>query len=505
MSTDPSATAIGRLDAAVEESSRRSAVPSDELADLATAIERIESLIVEGAAQGPDGSAAVERLADIAFALHERELESSLGDELKTAVREINDVGALTQVSPERAQQAAELLRQLSRRVHDMIAQSKVEQSKADRPGPAWKRAQFVIADEDDEEDETPNDGSFKTDVPEDDEFALVVAALTAALPSLAEFGAPVPVPPAALAQDVAPPTDDTPMPELSMEAADEAKTAESEAGVPPAETSGETVVVIESSSTILLDESVLPPTPSSEEESSSKDASALSDTLLDDLLRDAVRGEYPTSEAPAEAVIEPLTEPEAPAEDSAPKALLALPPPETTTEPAHEDIVGEPPADLAEQSVHGDDARDSEAQLSRETEEQKAADVVVPVAAEAARPPSKDPSSVSLLPLVAPDDDPGDLFDVTPPVPSNAASKSEPIVAPSEITLEPAQAIRAPLAASMPSDTKPRSPPSPLPPQQSRVAAAPVQPQPVPRPASNDPLGPVRALSEEETIALFS
>ena len=165
---------------------------------------------MEGAAQGPDGSAAVERLADIAFALHERELESSLGDELKTAVREINDVGALTRVSPERAQQAAALLRQLSRRVHDMIAQSKVEQSKADQPGPAWKKTQFVIADEDDEEDDTPNDGSFKTDVPEDDEFALVVAALTAALPSLAEFGAPVPVPPAALGKDAAPPTDDS-------------------------------------------------------------------------------------------------------------------------------------------------------------------------------------------------------------------------------------------------------------------------------------------------------
>ena len=115
---------MGRIDAAVEESSRRSAVPPDELADLAAAIERIESLIVEGAAHGPDGSAAVERIADIAFALHEREVETSLCDELNTAVREINDVGSLKQVSAERSQQAAELLRQLSRRVHDMIAQS---------------------------------------------------------------------------------------------------------------------------------------------------------------------------------------------------------------------------------------------------------------------------------------------------------------------------------------------------------------------------------------------
>ena len=289
-------------------------------------------------------------------------------------------------------------------------------------------------------------------------------------------------------------------LPELSMEAADEAETAESEAVSPPAETSGETVIVIESSSTILVDESVLPPTVSNEEESSSIDDSALTDTLLEDLLRDAVRSENPTSEA----VTEPPTEPEAPAEDSAPKALLALPPPEATTEPAREAAAAELFSDLAEQTVHGDDVRDGETELPRETEEQKAADVVVPVVAEPARPSSKDPSSVSLLPLVAPDDDPGDLFDVTPPVPSNAASMPEPMVAPPERTLEPAQAIRTPLAASIPSDAKAPAPPSP-PLQQSRVAAAPAQPQPVPRPATNDPLGPVRALSEEETIALFS
>jgi len=39
--------------------------------------------------------------------------------------------------------------------------------------------------------------------------------------------------------------------------------------------------------------------------------------------------------------------------------------------------------------------------------------------------------------------------------------------------------------------------------PQPRAAAAAPAQP--VPRPVSNDPLGPIRALSEEETIALFS
>jgi hypothetical protein len=455
---------MGRIDAAVEESSRRSAVPPDELADLATAIQRIESLIVEGAAQEPNGSATVGRIANVAFTLHEREVESSLGDELNAAVREINDLGGLKQLSPERAQQAAELLRQLSRRVHDMIAQSKMDQSKVDqRPGPAWKKTQFVIADEDDEEHDALDDGAFKTDVPEDDEFALVVAALTAALPSLPEFGAPVPIPPAALARGAAPLADDALLPELSIETGDEAKTAESEPASPPAEASSETVIVIESSSGVLLDP-VLPPTLSNKEETPREDSSvgeppagALSDTLLEDLLREAVQGINPSEGEPPAAATEPPLAFEAPAEDSESKVLLALPPP------------AEP-------------------------------DAVVAEVVESALPSSEDPS---LLPPLTPDDDPGDLFDLTPPAQSNVASMPEP-AAPSERAPEPAEAIPAPLAASLP-DVNPQIPLSPPPPQQSRGAAAPAQPQRVARPAANDPLGPVRALSEEETIALFS
>ncbi len=484
---------MGRIDAAVEESSRGSAVPSDELADLAATIERIEALIVEGAAQGPDGSAAVERIADIAFALHEREVESSLGNELSTAVREINNVGPLKQVSAERTQQAADLLRQLSGRVHDMIAQSKTDQ----RSVPAAKKSRLVVAEEDDdEEDDISSNGSFKTDVPEDDEFALVVAALTAALPSLAEFGAPVPVPPSALAQDAAVLIDGAPLSELLIETGDEAKTAQSELALPSAETSGETVMVIESSSTVLLDDAVLPPTPSNKEETLIEDSpagepqvGALTDTLLDDLLRDAVRSKNPTDDPPAEAFTEPPREPEpppeAPSEESEPKTLLALPPPEAV-EPAQEAGI----------------ARDGETQSLGETEEREAGDVVVPVAAESPPPLSKDASSLSLLPLLAPDDDPGDLFDVTPPAPSNVAAKPEPIVAPSERAPEPVLAVEPPLAESIPFDLEPLTPASSLP--KPRVAAA-APAQPVPRPVSNDPLGPIRALSEEETIALFS
>jgi hypothetical protein len=506
MSTDPTA-AMGRIDAAVQESLGRSAVPANELADLAAAIERIESLIVEGAGQGAGGLAAEGRIANIAFGVHDREVETSLGDELNAAVREINDIGGLKQMSPERAQHAAELLRQLSRRVHDMIEQSKADQ----RSGPARKQAKFVIADDDDEEDgDGPNEGSFKTDVPEDDEFALVVAALTAALPSLAEFGAPVPVPPAALTRDAALLTDDALLPEMSIEPGDEAKTAESEPPSPPAETSGETVMVIESSSTVLLDDSVLPPTSSNKEKTSSEDFSAgeppdgaLTDTLLEDLLRATAPSENPIIDPPTEVVTEPSPESEVPAEDTAPEAVLALPLPQAPDESAHEAIAAVLSADLAEQLADHGDARKDVAQTSREAEEQQAADVDFPVVAESAAPSNKEPSSPSLLPLLSPDEDPGDLFDEIPPAPNIVASTPERVVVPTETALESVQAIESPLATPMPLDPKPLTPASPSP--QSRVVAATVPQQPVPRPASNDPLGPIRALSEEETIALFS
>jgi hypothetical protein len=497
---------MGRIDAAVKESLGRSAVPANELADLAAAIERIESLIAEGPARDPNGPPAEERVADIAFVVHDGEVETSLGDELNAAVREINDIGGLKQMSPERAQQAAELLRQLSQRVHDMIAQSKVDKP----PRPARKKSQVVAAEEDDEEADATNDGSFATDVPEDDEFALVVAALTATLPQLAEFGAPVPVPPAALIRDAAPMIDDALLPELSVEPTDEAKTEESEPALPPAEASGDSVIATDSSSTILLDDSALPPTSPNNEETSSEDlsagepsAGALSDTLLEDLLRSTAPTENSISEPPVEAATDPPPEPEVPAEDSAPEAVLALPPPpQAPDESADEAIAAELSAELAEQLADHGDTGKVLAQLPREAEEQQAADVDVPVVAESAAPSNKEQSSPSLLPLLAPDEDPGDLFDETLPVPNIVASKPEPVVAPQATTLEAVQALESPLATPMPLDPKPQTPASPSP--QSRVAAA-APAQPVSRPASNDPLGPVRALSEEETIALFS
>ena len=485
MSTDPSA-AIGRIDAAVEESSRPPGVPPRELADLAAAIARIESLIAEGVAQGPDGTAAVERISDIAFTLQEREVETSLSNTLDAAVREINDVGAFKDASTERKQQAAELLRQLSRRVHDMIAQSQSQANRRSEPAAATNAAQISkrhpVLDEGDGDDDAADADSFKTDVPEDDEFALVVAALTAALPSLPEFGAPVPIPPAALARDAAPPPDGVLPSELSVETADEGKAAESEPVLPPGESSDEMVVVIESSSALLLDEPVLPQTPSSKG-ALGEDLAAIEPPLAlgEDFLRDLMPSETPAAT------------PDASAKDSAPGALLALPAPKT---PEDSDGASAEPSD---------DLADRERELPRDTEEQHVVAAADRVPLEAAPPSGEDGTSVAPLPLIAPEDDPGDLFELLIPEPSIAPQPERIGVLAAEKVPEAERPDEAALSVSTPLELEPLAPP-PTPPQQSRAAtAAPVQPQPLSRSAPSDPLGPVRALSEEETIALFS
>ncbi len=450
MSTDPSA-AIGRLDTAVEESSRSSGAPPRELADLAASIDRIESLIADGAAQGPD---VAERISDIAFTLHEHEVETSLCNTLDAAVREINDVeNALKGGRTERAQQAAELLRQLSRRVHEMIAQSQANQRLEPAAGAnvvqTPTNARRPLLDEGDGEDAT-EDGSFKTDVPEDDEFALVVAALTVALPTLAEFGAPVPVPPAALAQDAAPSSGSTILPELSVETADEATAADGEAVSPQPQLSEETVVVIESSNAVLLDEPVLPQPPSNEG-ASGKDLAASDPLALgEDFVHDLMSSENPT----AESSVDVVSSSDAPAEDSPPNALLALPAPEAPADSTHE--------------AHREDG-----------------------------------TPATPLPLVAPDDDPGDLFELTIPEPSFTPEPERAGLQAAEKVPEAEEPVQAVLSISVP--LEPESQASlPVAPQHSRAATA-APAQSVPRLAPNDPLGPVRALTEEETIALFS
>lgn len=192
MSTDPSGAVTGRVDAAAADSRHRfAAVSARDLAEIATAIKRIEALIGADATPSPENSDALERIADIAFVLHERDVEASLCDALDAAVRKIGGAAALKQASAQRARQAAELLRGVSRRVEDLMARSQA--------GPPPAASALAARSESDSEaggeqigeqavdEHTAHDGLFEAELREDDEFAQAVAALAESLPSQAE------------------------------------------------------------------------------------------------------------------------------------------------------------------------------------------------------------------------------------------------------------------------------------------------------------------------------
>ena len=194
MSIDPIGVAYGRDDATVATSGPRiAAEPSNELAGIAAAIERVEALLA-ACGPGPQSADAVERIADIAFVLHERDVEASLCDALDVAVRELGNANAASQANVQHVRQAAELLRELSHRVADMIALLQVSPPAAANdavtneaiPVEGEPAAAQQPASED-LDGEIPREGLFGAEVLEDDEFARAVAELAASLPALAE------------------------------------------------------------------------------------------------------------------------------------------------------------------------------------------------------------------------------------------------------------------------------------------------------------------------------
>lgn len=127
MSLTSTSAAIERDDAAVDGSPPQTAtVLRRDLADLAAALARVEALVAADAVPEPAACDAIERIADIAFVLHERDVEASLCDALDAAVREIGAVSALKQQRAQRARQAVEMLHDLSHRIKDVIARSHV-------------------------------------------------------------------------------------------------------------------------------------------------------------------------------------------------------------------------------------------------------------------------------------------------------------------------------------------------------------------------------------------
>src|SRR5579864_3006359 len=85
--------AIARLEAALHGEAAPRADAAGDLMEIAAAIDRIQAAIAgaAGAPPVPDVSAAIERLSDIAFMLHERPVEATLCDGLDDAIRELSE------------------------------------------------------------------------------------------------------------------------------------------------------------------------------------------------------------------------------------------------------------------------------------------------------------------------------------------------------------------------------------------------------------------------------
>jgi hypothetical protein len=115
---------IARLEAAMHDDPRPQ-MPvafARGLADLAITIGQIEAVLLTSGTSGRDVHFAVERIEDIAMALRQHEVEAALCDTLEAAIREVGEAIVRNDAGAGRAVSAAALLRDVARRVNDMIA-----------------------------------------------------------------------------------------------------------------------------------------------------------------------------------------------------------------------------------------------------------------------------------------------------------------------------------------------------------------------------------------------
>src|SRR5258707_1894948 len=117
-------SAIARIEATLRGEGTPQADAAGDLMEIAAAVDRIEAAIASGTTPAPDISAAIERLQDIAFMLHERPVEATLCDALDAAIRAISDAGSRSESAAAGVREATELLHTLAGRVSAMIARS---------------------------------------------------------------------------------------------------------------------------------------------------------------------------------------------------------------------------------------------------------------------------------------------------------------------------------------------------------------------------------------------
>ena len=166
-------SAIARIEATLRGDGPLRADAAGDLMEIAAAIDRIGAALAAGMPPVADVSAAIERLLDIAFVLHERPVEATLCDGLDAAIREISQANMRSESTAAGIREAAELVGALAGRVSEMMTLSS-----ASRGGPQSVGANV---------DSTSGTGFFELTTNDGETFAQAVAELAASLPALTD------------------------------------------------------------------------------------------------------------------------------------------------------------------------------------------------------------------------------------------------------------------------------------------------------------------------------
>src|ERR1700720_4781345 len=165
--------AIARVETAIRGDDAPRANAAGDLMEIAAAIDRIEAALTAGKTPASDVSAAIERLHDIAFMLHERPVEATLCDGLDAAIRDVSQASMRSQSTAAGVREAAELVGALAGRVREMMALS-VAVCSTHHPA-----EENVAA--------TSGAGFFELATNDGETFAQAVAELAASLPALTD------------------------------------------------------------------------------------------------------------------------------------------------------------------------------------------------------------------------------------------------------------------------------------------------------------------------------
>jgi hypothetical protein len=541
MSSNSSAAAFAGFDASAEESQPPATARMLDLAALAAALAGVEALLAAVGAEGPEDAAAIERIADIAFVLHERDIEPSLCDALDAAVREISAADARKRASVQRAREAAALLRELSQSLNDiMVASANVEQ----QPQPAATVAEanasstsVQIAQDSEiaaapaEDELSPPAELFAAGVPEDDAFALTVAELAEALPEAAGT-APADLQhemaePAASSETLAhsenPPDRETTelfQPEeavVSQSSADENLHEPMSGGLSGAAVDND--LDAEPSEHAVLPEAFLtepaaaPGTDimASPDMASPESSVAALEEAEPAPAIESVEAAQPDT-VPADALVESPAEESTSTMENEPVAVM---PAAAVEETAPDDVVVDQSLDQQTTVACAVADREQEPSVPELTEDGPM-DTIAQTAAAHDETPAQDeqsaervavaPEPTAAQPFIDPDEDPGDLFEtLADPRPLSVASAAAAIAAAANDGGAASASIsHAALPLSPAASTIVAAEPAA---SASALRLPPVAPvtHAAPRPPVNDPLAPIRALSAEELIALFS